>query len=126
MKLSKRILALMAVLFFVTSSAIGDEIHDAAAGGDLEKVKALLKENPKLVFSKPVGADAPFPGFTPLHRAAQLGHKDVAELLLAKGANVNDRANTGDTPLHAAALNSHMDVAELLLAKGADVNANPI
>jgi len=30
--------------------AFGDEIHEAAKNGDLEKVKALLKGNPDLVF----------------------------------------------------------------------------
>jgi len=47
----------------------------------------------------------------------------VAELLLAKGANINAKSNDGFTPLYEAAYAGHEDVAELLLAKGADVNA---
>ena len=35
-----------------SSLAFGGEIHDAAKAGDLEKVKAVLKDNPDLVFSK--------------------------------------------------------------------------
>jgi TonB family protein len=69
---------------------------------------------------------------TPLHLAAQEGHKAVAELLIANKADVNTRVRDmwpnwlpyqGWTPLHMAAANSCKDVVELLLAKGADVNA---
>ena len=52
------------------------KLHDAARAGDLSEVKALLKDRPDLVFSKEMV------GGTPLHCAAQNGHKDVAELLL--------------------------------------------
>jgi ankyrin repeat protein len=60
---------------------------------------------------------------TPMHFAAQEGHRDIVELLLAKGADVNTRNGGGNTPLHWAAKYGHKDVAELLLAKGADINA---
>jgi ankyrin repeat protein len=59
------------------------EIHDAAQTGDLVRVKALLKDNPELVSSRDGPDD------TPLHVAAQRGHKDVVELLLANKADVN-------------------------------------
>ena len=58
-------------------------IHDAARDCDSKKVKALLKGNPDLVFSKNNS------GMTPLHAAAYNGCKDVAELLLANEADVN-------------------------------------
>ena len=67
------------------------EIHNAARDGDLEKVKALLKDNPDLVFSKDTN------GTTPLHWAAINGHKDVASLLLANKAAVNAKDNSGNT-----------------------------
>jgi cytohesin len=87
-------------------------IHDAAMSGDLEKVKALLKDNPDLVFSKDAASK------TPLYRAAALGHKDVAELLLTHGADINAGA-----PLIGAAYYGHTDMVDFLLAHGADVNA---
>jgi len=63
-------------------------------------------------------------GFTPLHYAAWNGHKEVAELLIAKGADVNAKvAIWGRTPLHFAAWNGHKEVAELLIENGAEVNA---
>ena len=92
-------------------------IHDAAKKGDLARVQALLTEDPALVSSKDKDGNAP------LHWAAGFNHKDVAELLLAKGADVNAKNNAGWTPLHQAAHGGYRDVAELLLAKGANVSA---
>ena len=42
----------MLVALVWSSLAFCGEIHDAAKDGDLEKVKALLKDNPDLVNSK--------------------------------------------------------------------------
>ena len=73
-------------------------IHDAADKGDLEKVKALLKESPDLVSSKDSNS------LTPLFKAAFSGHKHVVELLLANGAEVDPKDNSnGLTPLYVAA-----------------------
>jgi ankyrin repeat protein len=47
----------------------------------------------------------------------------MAELLLAKGADVTARSNGGFTPIHYAASVGAEAVAELLLAHHADVNA---
>jgi ankyrin repeat protein len=59
----------------------------------------------------------------PLHEAASRGHKEIAQLLIAKGANVKAKTDDGKTPLHSAAAKEHENIAELLIAKGADVNA---
>jgi len=100
-----------------SSIAYCGEIHDAAKSGDVEKVRTLLKGNPDLVFSKDKD------GTTPLHYAAQEGHKDVAAFLLASKADVNAKTKIGATPLHWAAFDGHKDVAGVLLANGTDVNA---
>jgi ankyrin repeat protein len=57
-----------------------------------------------------------------LHRAAVRGHKEVAELLIANGADVNAKSEIGTTPLYNAAYYGSTEVAELLIANGADVN----
>jgi ankyrin repeat protein len=58
-----------------------------------------------------------------LHYAAYGGHKEIAELLIAEGADVNAKDEDGVTPLHEAAFGGYKEIAELLIAKGADVNA---
>jgi len=52
-----------------------------------------------------------------LHWAARAGHKEVAELLILKGANVNTADQTGATPLHWAV--GHDEVVDLLIKHGA-------
>ena len=60
---------------------------------------------------------------TPLHFQAYRGHREVAELLIASGADVNARDEEGSPALVYALSNGHTGIAELLIAKGADVNA---
>ena len=62
-------------------------------------------------------------GGTPLHTVAINGHKEIVELLIAEGADVNAKGVVGATPLHSAAVNGHKEIAELLIDNGADVNA---
>jgi ankyrin repeat protein len=80
--------------------------------GDVEKVKALLKDNPDLVFSQ--DSD----GQTPLHLAAWNDQRDFAELLLVSKAEVKAKDKFGQTPLHYAASNDRMYVVELLRQYG--------
>ena len=81
-----------------------------------QRSRRCSKPHPDLISSKDTH------GLTPLHCAALLGHKDVAELLLANKAEVNARDTFGGTPLQIAAYHGYKDVAELLLANKADVN----
>jgi hypothetical protein len=60
-------------------------------------------------------------GFTLLHKAACEGRKDIAQLLIAKGADVNAVDNAGFTPFRWAVCGGHKTIVELLI-KGADVN----
>ena len=100
----------------VTVQAPDISIHDAAKIGNIEAIKQHLV----------AGADVDFrnqQGFTPLHVAAQKGHNKVAELLIAKGANVNTSGRLiGTTPLDSAALLGHKEMVELLIDSGADIN----
>jgi ankyrin repeat protein len=100
-----------------SSLALCGEIHDAAAEGNLEKVRLLLKDKPDLVFSKDTN------GLTALHWAVNRDHKEVLDFLLANKADVNAKVKDGGTALHMAVGNSNKYLAALLLANKADVNA---
>ena len=62
-------------------------------------------------------------GNTLLQLAAVKGSKDIAELLLLKGADVNAKNNDSQTPLHFAAAKGETQLVKLLISKGAELNA---
>jgi ankyrin repeat protein len=97
---------------------LGWLIAQSASTADVETVKQMLEQTPDLVHSHSPD------GWTYLHRASELGRRDVAELLLTFGADVNARARNGlaNTPLLCAVIGQHSDLVTLLLAHGADVN----
>jgi ankyrin repeat protein len=105
----------------------------AADDGDLARVRSMLDENPALVDTRDVdnmtaaiaGAKGAAPirvGWTALHSAANKGRKDVAGLLVARGADVNAMDEREYTPLKLAALGGYQEIAELLVANGALIN----
>ncbi len=63
------------------------------------------------------------PHSTPLHVAARQGNIEAVRSLIAQGADVNARDETGETPLYDAACDAPLGVMQVLIANGADVNA---
>jgi ankyrin repeat protein len=57
-------------------------------------------------------------GRTPFHLAAIAGHKEIAELLIANGADVNAKNKGGRTPLDSAIAFKHTETADLLRKHG--------
>jgi ankyrin repeat protein len=126
----------------------GTALHVAAAAGDVELAKFLLakgadlnsqaqgyaplhaavRANQKAMveFLLDKGAKLKDDSHTPaLHIAAHLGHVEMAELLLAKGADPDNINSFGNTALSFAAQFGHLAVAKLLVAKGADLKKDP-
>ena len=57
-------------------------------------------------------------GWTPLSRAAYHGHKEIVELLIAAGADVNAKSGRYGTPLDEAIRRKHLETADLLRKHG--------
>ena len=118
------------------------EMIDAVKQGDIAKVESLTQADPSLVNAR---ADT---GESAFILASYYGQRSIADLLRAKGADLNifEAAVAGDTEqvaaylktspelaqayahdgwtaLHLAAYFGQRDVAAALLAAGADVNA---
>lgn len=115
-------------------------IRTACALGKVTDVEQFLTATPALVNARDERLRR-----TPLHWAAQRGDRQLVDLLIRAGADVNAKAppfnqasnvvtgpeiwgaedadKTGETPLHVAAHLGHTEVLQALLENGADVNA---
>ena len=60
-------------------------------------------------------------GVTPLHLAAEAGHRTTVKVLLDAGANFNLSDLNEETPLHYSARAGQEDTARLLISKGANL-----
>jgi len=83
------------------------------------KVVAFLLENGANINDKDVRDEI---DQTPLIVAADSGCKDIVEMLLQAGANIEHRNDQGETALISAAQNGHKEVVQILLDAGSNVN----
>jgi ankyrin repeat protein len=93
-----------------------DQLHFAAADGDLDKVKEFFQKGFDLnAFDENLS-------FTPLHYAVKGKHIEVAKYLISVGADVNAHQleKIGETPLGEVAANCTYEIAELLVKAGAN------
>ena len=102
----------------LATTAFADPIHTAAWDGDLAGVQAELDKGVDVN-----EADINFYNLAPLHYAVIHGQKEIAELLIEKGADVSANTTTRGTPLHLVTFEGHKENFKLLIAEGADVNA---
>ena len=128
------------------------ELHEAAAAGDLARVKEFVEKDASL--AKTYSPDG-FPvlalaavfghfeaakylhtkggdvnavatngsGYNALTGAVASGHTEIVKWLLDHGAEPNYRYATGYTPLLTAAANGHLEILKALLTHGADLHA---
>jgi ankyrin repeat protein len=108
---------------FAASRRLIEAGADARLGGAL--IKAIISRDRRTVeLLLDHGADAnPAEGVLPILVAASGGDAGIAELLLARGAQANNRDPAKQTqPLTIALFNSRYDAARLLIEQGANVN----
>ncbi|XP_044260011.1 ankyrin repeat domain-containing protein 17 isoform X12 [Tribolium madens] len=90
---------------------------EACTDGDVGTVRKLLTEGRSVHETSEEGESL-------LSLACSAGYYELAQVLLAMHANVEDRGIKGEcTPLMEAASAGHLDIVKLLVKHGADVNA---
>ena len=96
-----------------------DNIHDAVRDSNTDRVRAILASMPESVNER--NED----GHTALHLTASgaFGKHEIAEVLLAYGADANAADSQGFTTLHKAAECGDTKLASILLTHGALVDA---
>jgi len=100
---------------FLLAAGAPTSICTEAMLGHHDNVKAYLDSDPAQANAK--GAH----GISVLYHAVIRANKDIAELLLSRGADVN--AGAGGSPaIHGAVMFNRPEMVEWLLAKGADIN----
>jgi uncharacterized protein len=88
----------------------------AAANGNLELARALIKAGADVKLKNQLGTSA-------ITEAAIIGSAPILDALLKAGADPNFRTTNGETPIMAAARSGKLDAAKVLLDAGADINA---
>src|SRR6266850_1399743 len=91
----------------------------ATEAEEIKRIQAMIKESPDLINAVPLQGWG-----APLHKAAYESQLAVAEFLLANGADIEIKNQSGQTPLHLAAQAGRKGMTELLLGKGARPNVS--
>ena len=106
------IVGLLALGLGSAASAVSS-VLEAARVGDAEALRTAVRAGGEVNAAQ---AD----GFTALHWAAKNGNREIADVLIAAGADLSATTRLGGhTPLHVAAASGHAGLAEALLAGGA-------
>jgi len=98
-------------------------IFEAIQKGDLERVKQLVKEDPRVVnqVSNDDGGDKE--GMTPLFTSMATDHDDIAKFLIDNGADLKATVSPMKlTVLAYRGTHGSEEIVELLVAKGLDIN----
>jgi ankyrin repeat protein len=116
----KAILILTALVLVSCSKNDKQEAFlDAVGRNDIEVVKEYLNTGTDVnqMYYSPKHIQ-----LAPLHMAAMLGNKEMIDLLLSNGAEINIKNPDGITPLQYAIFTERHEPVKLLIEKGADIN----
>jgi ankyrin repeat protein len=105
-------------------SQVSNDLVSAIHHGDIPRIRQLTTDNPGLA-SRPLGGQ--YGSRTPLHAVADWpgyfpNGPEVVRILVAAGADPNERQPGEETPLHWAASSDDVHVAAALIDAGADLN----
>jgi ankyrin repeat protein len=95
-----------------------DAFFERVRADDVASVKALLNKEPGLVNARERESQR-----TPLFFVPS---KEMVDLLIASGADVNAKNKNKETLLHHCAIFSEESLAKVLIDRGADINAKDI
>ncbi len=115
-KVGKILLNLLVVLIVVSSIANYFSLSRASRDNDIRIAKLLLK------MGVDVNSADRVVFWTPLHSAVEHGNKEISELLISNGANLEAKDKDGFTPLDIALIDNNDELASFLIEKGASVN----
>src|SRR3989339_492603 len=118
MKYIQKLSLVLTLLCTYAPSLSASTLHKLVKKNEIEKVKDFLKNNRE---KEIINAQNSY-GKTPLYQACSKNCKDIVELLINKGADVNIANKNGETPLYWTCSNGCKNITELLINKGADVN----
>ena len=106
------LLTTIAVTSVLATTGFAGPIHNAAFSGNIEAVKQHIAAGTDMDVK-----DDKY-GWTTLHWAAIGGYKEMVELLIAEGADVNTKGYRGTTPLDDAIQQKRTETADLLRKHG--------
>jgi len=112
----------------------GTPLHMASEGGYVDVARLLIEHGADVAAGGHVdispliedGANAAAQDehrSTPLHRASEQGHVDLAQFLIVHGADVSAQDSDGWTPIERASSKGHLDLVRLLIQHGASAVA---
>jgi ankyrin repeat protein len=102
------------------------DLADLGLNGPTLLVLIVGKNNPamaQLLIDYGANPNREVRGSTPLITAAQMGSVKLIDLLIAAGADPNQRNATGESPLYVACIMDRADAAKRLVQLGADPDA---
>lgn len=108
----------------MTDNNSNNLIHTVVVGGNNKVINLALnkieEKLPTYAFNQLINAKN-FDGATPLMLAARYGNLAAVEMLIQKGANINDTNEEGWTALHCAAHWGHYETFEFLWNRKAKI-----